>query len=161
MVETLSEKVQEYKNKYSYIFENKKGKEHVIPVLKEIQTKEGYLPQHAIIATSSSLEIPLSHVYGVVTFYNFFKLKPQGQYVIAICEGTACHVDGAPKLLKKIKDKLGISPGEMTRDNKFSLEIVRCLGLCAFSPVMLINEKEFTKLDEEKIEQILEAYKRK
>lgn len=153
-----SEKVQEFRNKYAYVIDNKKGKEHLMPILKEIQTKEKYVPKHAIIAISNALQVPLAHVYGVVTFYNFFKLEKQGDFVIALCEGTTCHIEGAPKITEAIKKKIGIGPGEMTKDGKFSFEIVRCLGLCAFAPVMLVNEKQYTKVIPEKIEEILEGY---
>lgn len=156
MVEIVSEKVKEYKEKYAHLFKDNKGKEQLIFILKNIQSKEGYLPRHALIAISSSLDVPLAHVYGVATFYNFFKLEPQGKYVIAICEGTACHIQGAPDLLKIIKNKIGISAGEMTQDKKFSVEIIRCLGLCAFAPVMLINEKQYTGVNEEKLNKVLD-----
>jgi len=153
-----SEKVKYFREKYAYLLNEKQGKEHLMLVLKEIQQTEKYIPKHAIIAVSNSLNVPLAHVYGVVTFYNFFKLEKQGDFVISLCEGTTCHIEGAPKITEAVKNKIGISPGEMTKDGKFSFEIVRCLGLCAFAPVMLVNEKQYTKVTPDKIEEILEEY---
>lgn len=155
----VSNEVNKYIKKYKKVLDGKSGKKDLIPVLQQVQLKEGYLPQHAMIAVSETLEIPVSHVYGVATFYNFFKLEKSGKYVISLCEGTACHVKGAEELLDKIKEKLGIGPNEITEDGKFSLELVRCVGLCAFAPVMMINDKNFTQLDSEKVENIIESYK--
>jgi NADH:ubiquinone oxidoreductase subunit E len=155
---TVSKEVKDYEEKYKHLLEGNSGNDHIIPILKEIQSTEGYIPQHAIIAISNCLNVPLAQVYGIVTFYNFFKLEKQGTNVISVCEGTACHIKGAPTLLDVIKKKIGIGPGEISQDGKFSVEIVRCLGLCAFAPVMMINEKSYTKLDEKMTEEALEEY---
>ena len=153
-----SENVKYYREKFAYLLDGKQGKEHLMLVLKEIQQTEKYIPRHAIIAISNALNVPLAHIYGVVTFYNFFKLEKQGNFVISLCEGTTCHIEGAPKITEAIHKKIGIMPGEMTKNGKFSFEIVRCLGLCAFAPVMLVNEKQYTKVTPEKVEEILEEY---
>ncbi|MEM4755886.1 MAG: NAD(P)H-dependent oxidoreductase subunit E [Candidatus Woesearchaeota archaeon] len=155
------EKLKLYEHKYGPLLENKKGHEHIIGILKEIQDTEGYLPKESLALISEKLQVPLADIYGVATFYNFFKLHASGKYKIMICEGTACHVKGAPNLLGVISQELGIEPGQVSADRQFSLEIVRCLGLCASAPVLMINEKIFPKVNEESCKAILAEYKKK
>ncbi len=128
------------------VSEYKDEKGALIPILQKTQQTFGYLPKEALEIISSETKTPLSRIYGVVTFYAQFYLKPRGRYVIKSCQGTACHVRGGKKVLEEIERKLGIKAGETTEDLKFSLETVACLGTCFLAPVMMINDKYFGKL---------------
>ena len=130
----------------------------LIPVLHEAQEVYGYLPLSVQKAISEGLNVPLSEVYGVVTFYTQFSLKPKGKFKINICMGTACYVKGAGQILDKFKEKLGIEVGDCTEDGKFSLEACRCIGACGLAPVLTINEDVYGRLTADDVEGILEKY---
>ena len=130
----------------------------LIPILQEVQEELGYLPEEALSLVSERLNIPLSRVYGVVTFYAQFYLEPRGRNTIKLCLGTACHVKGAPRVLKRLEELLGIKEGETTEDLKFTLETVRCLGTCFLAPVMMINQNYYGKLTPQRVEKILKEY---
>ena len=115
-------------------------------VLHEIQDKYGYVPEEAAIHVSEKSKISLSRIYGVMTFYNLFKLKAPGKHKISVCMGTACYLKGAPDILNEIKTTLKVEEGQITEDGLFQLEMVRCLGCCGLAPVMTINEKVFGKV---------------
>jgi NADH-quinone oxidoreductase E subunit len=131
-------------------------KEELIPALQEIQKEYGYLSEENLILLSKKINVPLAHISGVATFYNWFKLKPVGKYHIAICRGTACHVNNSEQLLKFLEKKLKINAGELTDDKIFSLECVNCIGACAKAPAMMINDEVFGELTEKKIDNILD-----
>ncbi|MEW6007945.1 MAG: NADH-quinone oxidoreductase subunit NuoE [bacterium] len=137
-------------------YENKEGS--VIPVLEETQGIVGYLPKEVLHRVADGLNISRSIVYGIVTFYSFFSIKPRGRNVARVCLGTACYVKGADAILNRIKEVLKIDTGEITEDRKFSLEAVRCVGACGLAPVMMINEDVHGHLEQGKIEEILESY---
>ncbi|RKY05673.1 NADH-quinone oxidoreductase subunit NuoE [Candidatus Poribacteria bacterium] len=130
----------------------------LIPILQDIQDVFGYLPKEALERVSRRLKIPMSRVFGVVTFYSQFYLQPRGRHTIKLCMGTACHVRGAPRVLQRIKEVLGIDEGETTPDLKFTLEIVRCLGTCFLAPVMMIDNNYYGKLTPQRVERILKEY---
>ncbi len=111
-----------------------KDKSNLIQILNEVQEHYGYIPKHAQVAISEYLNIPLAEIYGVITFYARFTLKPKGKYNVAVCLGTACFVKGSEKVLEKAKDILKIDVGETTPDGKFSLESTRCIGACRSCP---------------------------
>lgn len=111
----------------------------LIEVLQDVQENYGYIPEEAMREISKTLGVPLIEVYRVASFYKAFKLKPSGKYVITICNGTACHVRGAQLLLDQAMSQLGIKPGEVTDDGKFSIEYVNCLGACALGPIASEN----------------------
>ena len=111
------------------------------------------------IFISQRLDIPLSTVYGVVTFYNFFSMTPRGKYVVNICMGTACYVKGAAKVVEYFKDELGIEEGETTEDNLFTLTTARCFGACGLAPVLMVNEDVYGHVDRKKVSEILNKYK--
>ncbi|MGB9693660.1 MAG: NAD(P)H-dependent oxidoreductase subunit E, partial [Fervidobacterium sp.] len=117
-------------------------KELLIQILHGTQESIGYLPTEVLAYISEKLKIPLSRVYGVVTFYNFFKMEKDAEHVIMVCMGTACYVKGAEKVLKAFEEKLGIKSGEITKDRKFSLKIVRCLGCCGIAPAIIVDGKD-------------------
>jgi NADP-reducing hydrogenase subunit HndA len=130
----------------------------LIPVLHEAQEIYGYLPMNVQKKVSEGLNVPLSEIYGVVTFYTQFTLKPKGKYQIQICMGTACYVKGSGALLDKLKEKLGIHVGDCTEDGKFSLDACRCIGACGLAPVMKINDEVYGRLNPDDIEGIIEKY---
>jgi NADH-quinone oxidoreductase subunit E len=129
----------------------------VIPILQRTQDALGYLPREAMLHISRKTLIPLNQLYGVATFYTQFHLKRRGKHLIRICDGTACHVRGAPKIIDGVQKHLGIAPGETTPDYKFSLEIVYCLGSCGLAPISLIDEKVFGRVAPEALVKRLEA----
>lgn len=140
------------------IEENKNIKGSLIRVLHEAQLIYGYLPIEVQKVISEGLDIPLSEVYGVVTFYAQFSLKPKGKYNISVCLGTACYVKGAGLLVDEFKKELGIEVGDCTPDGKFSLEACRCIGACGLAPVLTINEDVHGRLVPEDVKGILAQY---
>lgn len=131
----------------------------LMSALHEAQSKFGYLPVEIQELISKKLNIPLSEIYGVATFYSQFSLIPKGDNIISLCLGTACYVRGAQDILNEIKDLLGIEVGQTTPDGKFSIEDTRCLGACGLAPVMVINEDVYGKLKKGEVEKIIEQYK--
>lgn len=140
------------------IAKHKDTKGAVMPVLHEAQHIFGYLPIEVQTVISEGLNVPLSEIYGVVTFYSQFTLIPKGQYKIGVCLGTACYVKGSQAIVDKIKEKLNVQVGGTTPDRKFSLEATRCIGACGLAPVMTINENVYGRLKAEEVEGILEKY---
>ncbi len=130
----------------------------LMPVLQEAQEIYGYLPIEVQKIISEGLDIPLEHIYGVVTFYAQFSLAPKGEYKIGVCLGTACYVKGSGDILNKIKEIIGIDVGECTPDGKFSLEATRCIGACGLAPVMTINDEVYGRLVVGDIPDILKKY---
>ncbi|MFH1868619.1 MAG: NADH-quinone oxidoreductase subunit NuoE [Candidatus Omnitrophota bacterium] len=129
-----------------------KGKqEELIPILQHVQEEHGYLSEEAMLEISKFTRLPESRIYAVATFYAQFRFKPIGKKHIIVCRGTACHVRGAPKILDKIKNELGINEGETTADMEYSLETVACIGCCGLSPCIVINKKVEAKMTPEKI----------
>lgn len=133
-------------------------KENLIMILQAIQKQYNYLPRPALAYLSEKIEIPLSRIYGVATFYSTFSLEPRGKNIISICLGTACHVRGAGKVLERIEDTLHVENGETTDDGLFTLESVRCIGCCSLGPVMKINEDVYGRIASEDLTQILDHY---
>ena len=129
-----------------------------MPVLQAAQEIFGYLPEEVQIMVAEGLDIPLSEVYGVSTFYSFFTLNPKGKYQISLCLGTACYVKGASDVLEAVEKHLGICPGSITPDGKFSLDACRCIGACGLAPVMMINNDVYGRLTPEQVGGILEKY---
>ena len=111
----------------------------LIPVLQAAQEEFGYLPSAVLSAIADRLAVPLSQVYGVVTFYSQFYLSPRGRHVIRCCDGTACHVRGTPKIVEALENRLGIRAGQTTPDMAYTLEVVYCLGSCALAPVVVVD----------------------
>lgn len=130
----------------------------LIPVLQQAQNIYGYLSKELIKHIANKLAIPVSHIYGVVTFYSQFHLNPRGKHIIRVCQGTACHVRGGKMILKALEDNLHIEAGQTTRDLKFTLETVACIGACGLAPVMMIDEDTHGRLTPEIIAEILTRY---
>ncbi len=130
----------------------------LIPVLEDIQEAVGYLPRSIQKQVAHGLRVPLSEVYGVVTFYSFFTMVPRGKHTIRCCLGTACYVKGGKKNLENLSARLKIQPGETTPDRQFSLETVRCLGACGLAPAMVVDDENYPQVKISQLSEILEAY---
>ena len=131
----------------------------LIPVLHEAQDVYGYLPMSVQKQIAEGLNVSLSEVYGVVTFYTQFSLKPKGKFKVSACMGTACYVKGSNLILDKLKEKLGVSVGDCTEDGKFSLDACRCIGACGLAPVIMVNDDVYGRLSPDDIDKVLEKYK--
>ena len=131
----------------------------LITLLQSAQDSYGYVPEKIIHYISELVGIPSSEIYGVITFYSQFRLKPIGKNIIKICEGTACHVNGAKTLLSVLQDELGISVGETSEDGIFTLQSVACLGCCSLAPVIVINDNTYGNLTTDKIKTIIKEHK--
>jgi NADH-quinone oxidoreductase subunit E len=141
------------------VFEKHQSEEGaLIPVLQEAQGIYGYLSKEVFATIAKRLNIPLSRIFGVVTFYAQFYTTPRGRYTVRVCRGTACHVRGGKSVLKAVQQALGIGEGETTPDFKFTFETVACLGACALSPVLLVNKNYYGKLTPAKVEKVLKQY---
>lgn len=139
---------------------NKRNQEGaLIPLLQSAQDSYGYIPEKAIHYISEVVGIPSAEIYGVITFYAQFRLKPLGKHVIRICEGTACHVNGAKNILKVLQNELGIGVEETTEDGLFTLQSVACLGCCSLAPVIMINDETYGSLTADKTKKILKRFK--
>ena len=123
---------------------NKKGA--LIPVLQKVQKVYGYVPEESIERIADGLHVYPADVYGVLTFYSQFKLKPRGEYIVRVCAGTACHVKGSARIAEDLVNKLHVAVGETTEDRKFTLETVACVGACALAPVVIVNEDVHAKM---------------
>ena len=130
----------------------------LINILHEAQEAFGYLPREVQEIIARQLNIPVSKVYGVVTFYSFFSMEPKGEHPISVCMGTACYVRGAEKVLDEFKRVLNINVGETTPDGKFSLSSLRCVGACGLAPVVLIGEKVYGRVVPGDVEKILQEF---
>lgn len=141
------------------IIKNWSSKESfLIEILQDIQDEYNYLPREALAHISSILKVPLSRIYHIATFYKAFSLEPKGKYLISVCMGTACHVKGGPRILDAFCRELGIQPGETTRDRKFTVDSVRCLGCCGLAAVVTVNDDLYGQVTPGKVKQILKKY---
>ena len=139
------------------IIEEFKGAEgSLVQILHLVQGVYGYLPLEVQQIISERLDIPLSEVYGVSTFYSFFSTRPRGEYTIRVCMGTACYVRGGAKILKRLTEMLGVEVGETTKDRKFTLEIMRCMGACGLAPAVMVNGEVVPQVNPDKLHRILE-----
>lgn len=151
-VKEVKEKVGQVLQKYQH------DKSVLIDILQDIQAETGYLPKEVLEETSRGLDVPLSRVYSVATFFKAFSLEPRGRHLINVCMGTACHVRGAVKVLESIEQELGIKTGGTTSDLKFTLETVRCVGACALGPMVIIGEDYHGEMTPETVSSVLEQY---
>ena len=136
-------------------------KSNLIQILNEVQEKYGYIPKQAQTEISNYLSIPMAEVYGVITFYSRFTLKPKGKYNISVCLGTACFVKGSQALLDRLKERLKIEEGETTPDGKFSIDATRCVGACGLAPVFTVNNEVYGKATVKKLDEVLDEYMNK
>lgn len=131
-------------------------KDNLIQMLNEIQDHYGYVPSDVQMKLSEFLKVPMAEIYGVVTFYSRFTLKPKGKYSISVCLGTACFVKGSQKLMDRLKERLKIEEGETTKDGKFSIEAQRCVGACGLAPVFTVNGKVYGKATVKMLDKVLD-----
>lgn len=140
-----------------------KNKEHsesyLVAVLHKVQGELGYLSREAMNEVAYALNVPTSTVFGVATFYNYFKLKPQGKYAISVCMGTACFVKGADQILNTFMKNLEVGVGETTEDGLFSVDVTRCLGVCALAPVVKVNNDIYNNVSTLQVQKIIENYR--
>ena len=130
-------------------------------ILSAVQKEYGYIPLELQEVISAKTGIPVAEIYGVVTFYSFFSLKPKGKYVLGICLGTACYVKNSQQVIDKFSTLLGIGPGETSSDGLFTIEAVRCIGACALAPAMSVNGKVYPKVTPDMVTKIIEEYRAK
>jgi len=135
-----------------------RGRGSLVPILQEVQDRLGYIPREAMISVAEYLRIPAIDVFGVVTFYNQFRLNPPGKHPVRVCLGTACHMKGGYIVLDAWKRRLGIDQGETTPDREFDLDTVACVGCCAMAPVVVIDHDVEAKVSPTKVDGILLAY---
>lgn len=139
----------------------KQDKDNLIQILNEVQEHYGYIPKHAQLAISEYLDIPMAEIYGVITFYSRFTLKPKGKYHIAVCLGTACYVKGSSKIMDRLQERLQITSGETSKDGKFSIEATRCVGACGLAPVFTVNGEVYGKATVQELDKIVDELSNK
>lgn len=132
----------------------------LIQVLHEVQNEYNYLPQDVLKNISRALHIPLSMIYSIATFFAAFSLTPRGKHLCTVCMGTACHVRGAPAVLNRFEERLGINAGKTTQDMQFTLETVNCLGACALAPIVVVDGEYYGQTTVNKVDKLLEKYAR-
>jgi NADH-quinone oxidoreductase subunit E len=152
---TFSQHLQEHIDKWK----DKKG--NLIMILHKVQEEHGYIPMDVAVKIAKELNIHLAKIYGVITFYHFFKTKKPGKHKISVCMGTACYLKGAEAICHELEDLLDIKVGETTKDNLFSWETVRCIGCCGLAPVMTIDQDVYGNLKKEDLPDILAKYTKK
>ncbi len=137
-------------------------KDNLIYILHEIQDTDPqhYISEESVDQVSKYLNVPANHIYGVLTFYTMYSTTPRGKNIIRLCESPPCYIKGSNNILRKLKVILGVETGETTKDGHFTLELCACLGVCGNAPVMMINDDVYGDLTEEKVEEIIEQYRR-
>lgn len=148
-----------FKELENYILTLEDKKSSLIIILHKAQEIFGYIPEEVQEFIAEKIEVPVSKVYGVVSFYNFFSMEPKGKYPISVCTGTACYVRGAEKILEALQKELVLKLGGVTEDGLFSLDSLRCVGACGLAPVMLVGKDVHGKVKPEDVKKIIENYK--
>jgi NADH:ubiquinone oxidoreductase subunit E len=132
----------------------------LMEALQDIQEEFRYLPEEAMCRVSEALDVPLIEVFRLANFYRAFSLKPRGRHLITVCEGTACHVQGSPRVVEELLGQLDVQPGETTQDGEFTVETVNCVGACALAPVVIIDGKYHHHMTAAKLRNLLETVRR-
>jgi NADH-quinone oxidoreductase subunit E len=130
----------------------------LVSILQDIQAEYNYLPKESLVKVSKDLDIPLSQVYSVATFFKAFSLTPRGRHLINVCLGTACHVRGAVRIMEEIERDLSIKEGETTKDLKYTLERVNCVGACALGPIVIVDGEPVGDMATNKVKPLLDSY---
>jgi NADH-quinone oxidoreductase subunit E len=133
----------------------------LIPLLQAAQDSYGHIPQLAVEQISGVTGIPASEVYGVITFYKQFRLKPVGRHLIRLCKGTACHVQGADMMAQTVADELRVPPDETTDDGIFTFTVVACLGCCSLAPVLMVDDQTYGRMTPQKVRRVLRQYRQR
>lgn len=156
----MNEELQERNKKDTYLEQllsiYEPEKDNLIQMLNEIQEHYGYVPMYVQKELSNFLSIPMAEIYGVITFYSRFSLKPQGKYKISVCLGTACFVKGSQKIMDRLTERLKIEPGQTTKDGMFTIDQTRCVGACGLAPVFTVNGEVYGKATVQKLDQVLD-----
>jgi NADH-quinone oxidoreductase subunit E len=127
-------------------------------ILQDIQAKQNWLPRESLLEVSRALDVPLSRVFSIATFFNVFSLTPRGRHKISVCLGTACHVKGGNRILERIERDLDIKEGETTEDSRFTLETVRCIGCCSLAPAIVVDGDTHGRLSQDKLKKTYKEY---
>jgi len=151
-IKQIEEKVESILGNYQ------RDKGWLVSILQDVQAEYNYLPREAVMQISQGLDVPLSQVYSVATFFKAFSLKPRGRHLINVCLGTACHVRGAVRILEGIERELGINSGETTEDLKYTLETVNCVGACALGPIVIVDDEYSSQMRADKVNSLLSSY---
>lgn len=144
---------------HEIINEYRQFKTPLMMILSKVQNEFGYIPLEVQEIISKELDIPVATIYGVVTFYSFFSLKPKGKVVIGVCLGTACYVKGSQQVIDKFCEILKIKPGETTEDGEFTIDALRCIGACGVAPAVTINGTVYPKVKVSDVQKIIDQYK--
>ena len=144
---------------HEIINEYRSFKTPLMMILSKVQNEFGYIPLEVQEIISKELDIPVATIYGVVTFYSFFSLKPKGRVVIGVCLGTACYVKGSQQVIDKFCEILKIKPGETTEDGEFTIDALRCIGACGVAPAVSINGTVYPKVSVSDVQKIINHYK--
>ena len=151
---------QKQKEELDAVIEELRGEEGALmPIMQRAQDIDGYLPLEVQRYIALGLDIPVSEVYGVATFYSQFLLNPKGEHPVSVCLGTACYVKGSGKLMERLETLLGVKNGEITADCRFSLDATRCIGACGLAPVLTIGEDVYGRLEPAELDGILAKYR--
>jgi NADH-quinone oxidoreductase subunit E len=132
---------------------------NLIMILHKVQEEYGFIPRSVALQLSKELDVPLAKMYGVITFYHFFKLKKPGQYKISVCLGTACYLKGGQDIIQELENLLGVGVNTVTDDGLFSVEAVRCVGCCGLAPVLTVNGEVYGKLKKNQLTSIIAKYR--
>lgn len=143
-------------NKIIDLFDCKRS--NLIQILHQLQNVYGFLPMEVLVQVSKRMDVPISEVTGVVSFYSFFSTKPQGRHTIRVCLGTACYVRGGKKIIDKVEELLQVKLGETTADQRFTFEIARCIGACGLAPAVMIDNEVYRQVNSNKLKSILAKY---
>ncbi|MDP4146509.1 MAG: NAD(P)H-dependent oxidoreductase subunit E [Bacillota bacterium] len=155
----VNKSIEEKYNELGNFINNLHEKEGaLIQVLHKAQDIFGYLSKEVQVFVAEKLNVPVSKVYGVVTFYSYFTMEPSGKYVINVCMGTACFVRGAAEVLEEFQNKLKIKVGESTSDGKYTLQVLRCVGACGLAPVVTVNDKVYGHFTKDQVGKLIEEY---
>jgi NADH-quinone oxidoreductase subunit E/NADP-reducing hydrogenase subunit HndA len=141
------------------ISNHKDDKTPLMMILSDIQKKFGYIPLEVQELVSDRIGIPVAEIYGVVTFYSFFSLTPKGKYIVGVCLGTACYVNGSSEIIDEFAESLGIKVGQTTEDGLFTLDALRCIGACGIGPAVNINGKIYPRVNVKQVPSILKEYR--
>ncbi|MFN8206245.1 MAG: NADH-quinone oxidoreductase subunit NuoE [Bacteroidales bacterium] len=133
----------------------------LIPILQDVQAAAGYLTEEAVVKVGRHLKLPTSKIYGIATFYNQFSFEPRGRYHIQVCHGTTCHVAGGMNLIRELEKQLRIHHGETSRDGRFSIEIVSCMGACGKAPVVAVNDDYYIRMNADELKELLGFIRKK
>ncbi|MBN1333142.1 MAG: NADH-quinone oxidoreductase subunit NuoE [Synergistales bacterium] len=160
MTPLTTESLEHLEARLEPLIDKYKGKKGItIPLLADVQKELGYIAEEAVDFLSKELDLPAAELFGVATFYAMFRLQPEGKYVIRVCRGTACHVQGSALIGEQIQRHFKVKDGETTEDGLFTLQYVACLGCCSLAPVMMVGNEVHGRLTPDKAIQVLESYR--